>query len=149
MRFKFYNEKIKQLDAEIASLNLSRYEIEKSKEDMATMLETSRREIDLNKSMLDMLNNEINHLNGEKLQLEKKLINARRNTTPSVIVEEEEEDLEEEERESKKLDEEKARQQDGGDSGAGSGVSGLDVASRSHSNGGTPHGSLLFLNKVI
>lgn len=72
-------------------------ELEKFKE-LEPQMEKARQEIELNKSMLNMLNNEISHLNGEKLQLEKKLISARRNSTPSVIVEEDEEDLEEEER---------------------------------------------------
>lgn len=116
-------------------------ELEKFKMDIEPQLETARREIELNKSMLDMLNNEINHLNTEKLQLEKKLINARRNTTPSVIVEEDEEDLEEEEREATKMQQGQV---------VSSRNDGLDVASSACNQGETltPHGSLLFLNKV-
>lgn len=83
---------------EIENLNTSLDEFKKYKQDFESELESARREIVLNKSMLEMLNNEIKLLNSEKLQLEKRLINTRRNTTPSVIVEEEEEDLEEEER---------------------------------------------------
>ena len=72
--------------------------------DLEPKLESANREIELNKSMLNMLNNEIQLLNADKLQLEKKLLNSRRNTTPCVIVEEDEEDLEEEKRnENKKL----------------------------------------------
>jgi hypothetical protein len=44
--------------------------------------------------MLDMLNSEIQMLNSEKLQLEKRLYITRRNTPPSIIIEEDEEDLE-------------------------------------------------------
>ena len=65
---------------------------------MTPQLENARREIELNKSMLDMLNNEIQMLNSEKLQLEKRLYVKRRSQPPSVIIEEDEEDLEEEER---------------------------------------------------
>lgn len=64
---------------------------------MQTSMENAQREISLNKSMLEMLNNEIQLLSSEKLQLEKKLVTMRRNTTPSIIVEEDEEDLKEEE----------------------------------------------------
>lgn len=66
--------------------------------ELQPQLENARREIELNKSMLDMLNNEIQMLNSEKLQLEKRLFITRRQMPPSVIIEEDEEDLEEEER---------------------------------------------------
>lgn len=88
------------MNGEIEKLNVDLEEYRKFKEDLEPQLDKARHEIDLNKSMLEMLNNEIKLLNSEKLQLEKKLISTRRNTTPSVIVEEEEEDLEEEERNS-------------------------------------------------
>ena len=76
---------------------------EKFKEDMQTSLENAQREITLNKSMLEMLNNEIQLLSSEKLQLEKKLITIRRNTTPSIIVEEDEDDLKDEENDNSDL----------------------------------------------
>lgn len=121
------------MNAEIDELRKSVAEHEKLRREIEPQLETARREIELNKSMLDMLNNEIEHLNSDKIQLEKKLVNARRNTTPSVIVEEEEEDLIEEERAS-------AAEHHGP----------IDVASDTHHDDGSSatHGSLLFLNKV-
>lgn len=48
--------------------------------------------------MLDILNNEVQMLNADKVMLEKRLFSTRRNVTPSIIVEEDEEDLEEEKR---------------------------------------------------
>ena len=48
--------------------------------------------------MLDILNNEVQMLNSDKVMLEKRLFSTRRNVTPSIIVEEDEEDLEEEKR---------------------------------------------------
>lgn len=123
------------MNSEIAQLNSSLKEYEKFKLDLEPQLDTARREIELNKSMLDMLNNEINHLNTEKLQLEKKLISTRRNTTPSVIVEEDEEDLEEEERDS---DEKESSNE-------------LVEASSDHQQqaGETTDGSLHMYNKVL
>ncbi len=82
---------------EIDELKRSIEQHEKFKEEMQTSMENAQREISLNKSMLEMLNNEIQMLSSEKLQLEKKLITIRRNTTPSIIVEEDEEDLKEDE----------------------------------------------------
>jgi len=82
---------------EVDELKKSIKQHEKFKEDMQTSMENAQREITLNKSMLEMLNNEIQMLSSEKLQLEKKLITMRRNTTPSIIVEEDEDDLKEEE----------------------------------------------------
>ncbi len=70
---------------------------EEFKSNLEPQLENARKEIELNKSMLIMLNNEINVINQEKLQLEKRLLNNnRRLKTPSVIIEEEEDDLVEE-----------------------------------------------------
>ena len=70
-------------------------ELEAFKSDLQPQLDSARREIELNKSMLDMLNNEIQLLNSEKLDLEKRLLTTRRNNTPSVIIEEDEAELEE------------------------------------------------------
>ena len=65
--------------------------------ELEPQLDNLRRELELNKSMLDILNNEVQMLNSEKILLEKRLY-TRRNTTPSIIIEEDEEDLEEEKR---------------------------------------------------
>ena len=72
------------------------HEYESFRAEQEPLLENARREIELNKSILDMLNNEIQMLNSEKLKLEKRLFITRRNTPPSVIIEEDEDDLEEE-----------------------------------------------------
>ena len=99
--------KIDTLNSDIEKLNLELKENAMFRIELEPKLENANREIELNKSMLNMLNNEIQLLNSDKLQLEKKLLNTRRNTTPCVIVEEDEEDLEEEKRndliENKKL----------------------------------------------
>lgn len=73
-------------------------EYEQFKLEICPQLENARQEIELNKSMLDILNNEIQMLNSDKMGLEKRLFSTRRNVTPSIIVEEDEEDLEEEKR---------------------------------------------------
>jgi len=129
------------MNSEISELKSNLTQLEKFRHELEPQLETARREIELNKSMLDMLNNEISHLNTEKIQLEKKLISARRNTTPSVIVEEEEEDLIEEEQNGLRSSSSKQEDKEGV----------IDVASDSHDNhnpeSGTD-GSLHFLNKV-
>lgn len=149
----------------MASLRAHANELERFRADMEPQLETARREIELNKSMLDMLNNEIGHLNAEKLQLEKKLISARRNTTPSVIVEEDEEDLIEEERLgagnnksiSNRGGHDSAHRRANDSRGSPSAGDQIDVASEEHDahiagTSGQPvttsDGSLLFLNKV-
>jgi hypothetical protein len=79
-------------------LSIVSNEYDSFRNELQPQLENARREIELNKSMLDMLNNEIQMLNSEKLQLEKRLFITRRQMPPSVIIEEDEEDLEEEER---------------------------------------------------
>lgn len=90
--------KIDALYIEMEKLNLDLKENAMFRIELEPKLENANREIELNKSMLNMLNNEIQLLNSDKLQLEKKLLHSRRNTTPCVIVEEDEEDLEEEKR---------------------------------------------------
>ena len=84
------------MNQEINSLKENIKEHEDFRSNLVPQLENARKEIELNKSMLIMLNNEINVINQEKNQLEKRLLNNRRLKTPSVIIEEEEEDLEEE-----------------------------------------------------
>ena len=76
-------------------MNLEEYKT--FKEHFEPQLENAQHEITLNKSMLEMLNNEIKILSSEKNQLEKRLY-SRRIGTPSVIMEEDEEDLEAERR---------------------------------------------------
>lgn len=73
-------------------------DLEAFQSELQPQLDNAKREIELNKSMLDMLNNEIQMLNSEKLDLEKRLLTTRRNQTPSVIIEEDEAELEEEEK---------------------------------------------------
>jgi hypothetical protein len=84
------------MNQEITSLKESIKDHEEFRLNLEPQLENARKEIELNKSMLIMLNNEINVINQEKNQLEKRLLNNRRLKTPSVIIEEEEEDLAEE-----------------------------------------------------
>ena len=90
--------KVDALYIEVDKLNSELKENATFRIELEPKLENANREIELNKSMLNMLNNEIQMLNSDKLLLEKKLLNTRRNTTPSIIVEEDEEDLEEEKR---------------------------------------------------
>lgn len=135
---------------EISGLKSQASELERFRNEMEPQLNTARREIELNKSILDMLNNEIGHLSSEKCQLEKKLLNARRNTTPSVIVEEDEEDLIEEERQSSGeliMTAKLSRNEDRDERDIGV----IDVASDSHDAhvGHTTDGSLLFLNNKV
>lgn len=73
-------------------------EYENYRADIEPQVEKARQEIELNKSMLGMLNNEVQMLTADKMVLEKRLFSTRRNVTPSIIVEEDEEDLEEEKR---------------------------------------------------
>ena len=65
------------------------YELFKAK--VEPDLENARNEIELNKSMLDILNNEIKMLCADKMVFEKRVFTTRRNVTPSIIVEEDEE----------------------------------------------------------
>jgi len=90
--------KVDALAVEIEKLNLELKENAMFRVELEPKLENANREIELNKSLLNMLNNEIQLLNSDKIQLEKKLLHSRRNSTPCVIVEEDEEDLEEEKR---------------------------------------------------
>lgn len=93
---------IENLDVKIKILKDNLKTSEEFQLNLEPQLENAQREIELNKSMLLMLNNEINVINSEKLQLEKKLLSTRRKSQPSVIIEEEEEDLVEEQEQEEK-----------------------------------------------
>lgn len=82
--------RIEELDKQIV-------EYETYKSELEPQLETARHEIEMNKSMLNMLNNEIQCLNSEKLELEKKLLRKRGGRTPCVVIHEESEEESKEE----------------------------------------------------
>jgi hypothetical protein len=84
----------KELNVEVKDLKSSVEEYAKFKFELQPQLETAKREIEINKSMLNMLNNEIQCLNTEKEELEKKIYNPKRIKTPCVAIQEEDEELE-------------------------------------------------------
>jgi hypothetical protein len=83
---------------EIEELNSVKTEYYSFKDDIEIQIDNYHREIELNKSMLEMLNKEMQILNSEKSQLEKRFISNRWSSQTPVIIEEEESELAEEER---------------------------------------------------